>query len=72
VSFIDFARGYGVEIDYSKLYPSDRIKRCGTTEKPKSSNGAYFWDGERGWVMNWAGMKIYMQGHGLMKKSVRG
>jgi len=55
VSFIDFARGYGVEIDYSKLYPSDRIKRCGTTEKPKSSNGAYFWDGERGWVMNWAG-----------------
>lgn len=55
MSFIDFARGYGVEIDYSKLYPSDRIKRCGTTEKPKSSNGAYFWDGERGWVMNWAG-----------------
>jgi len=55
VSFIDFARGHGVEISYSKLYPSDRIKRCGTTEKPKSGNGAYFWDGERGWVMNWAG-----------------
>jgi len=55
VSFIDFARGHGVEIDYSKFYPSDRIKRCGTTEKPKSGNGAYFWDGERGWVMNWAG-----------------
>ena len=55
MSFIDFARGHGVEIDYSKLYPSERIKRCGTTEKPKSGNGAYFWDGERGWVMNWAG-----------------
>ena len=55
MNFIDFARGHGVEIDYSKLYPSDRIKRCGTTEKPKSGNGAYFWDGERGWVMNWAG-----------------
>lgn len=55
MSFIDFARGHGVEIDYSKFYPSDRIKRCGTTEKPKSGNGAYFWDGERGWVMNWAG-----------------
>ena len=55
MNFIDFARGHGVEIDYSKLYPSDRIKRCGTTEKPKSGNGAYFWDGERGWVMNWSG-----------------
>ena len=55
MNFIDFARGHGVEIDYSKLDPSERIKRCGTTEKPKSGNGAYFWDGERGWVMNWAG-----------------
>ena len=55
MSFIDFARGHGVEIDYSQLYPSERIKRCGTTEKPRSGNGAYFWDGERGWVMNWSG-----------------
>jgi putative DNA primase/helicase len=53
--FIDFARAHGVEIDHTLLYASDRIKRCGTVEKPKSGNGAYFWDGERGWVMDWSG-----------------
>jgi putative DNA primase/helicase len=55
MSFIDFARGHGVEIDHSHLYPSERIRRCGTTEKPRSTNGAYFWDGDRGWVFNWSG-----------------
>lgn len=55
MGFIDFARAHGVEIHYDKLHPSDRIKRCGTTLKPKSDNGAYFWDGERGWVMDWSG-----------------
>ena len=55
MSFIAFARAHGVEIDPAKLYASERIKRCGTTEKPKAKNGAYFWDGERGWVWNWAG-----------------
>jgi putative DNA primase/helicase len=55
MSFIDFARAHGVEIDPSKLYASDRIKRTGTVEKPRSDNGAYFWDGERGWVMDWSG-----------------
>jgi putative DNA primase/helicase len=54
-TFIDFARAHGVDIDPAKLYASERIKRCGTTEKPRSTNGAYFWDGERGWVWNWAG-----------------
>lgn len=54
MSFIDFARAHGVEIDPARLYASERIKRCGTTEKPKGKNGAYFWDGERGWVFNWA------------------
>ena len=53
--FIDFARAHGVEIDHTRLYASDKIKRCGTVEKPKSGNGAYFWDGERGWVMDWSG-----------------
>jgi len=53
--FIDFARLNGVEIDSNRLYASDKIKRCGTVEKPKSGNGAYFWDGERGWVMDWSG-----------------
>jgi putative DNA primase/helicase len=53
--FVDFARAHGVEIDHTRLYASDKIKRCGTVEKPKSGNGAYFWDGERGWVMDWSG-----------------
>lgn len=54
MNFIDFARSHGVEIDPGKLYASERIKRCGTTEKPRGTNGAYFWDGERGWVFNWS------------------
>ena len=55
MSFIQFARAHGVEIDPARLYPSEKIKRCGTVEKPRSRNGAYFWDGQRGWVFNWAG-----------------
>lgn len=55
MNFIDFARAHGVEINYDKFGASDRIRRCGTTDKPRSDNGAYFWDGQRGWVMNWAG-----------------
>jgi putative DNA primase/helicase len=54
MNFIDFARLNGVQIDLNQFYPSDRILRCGTVDKPKSTNGAYFWDGQRGWVMNWA------------------
>lgn len=54
-SFVDFARAHGVEIDPAKLYASERIKRCPTTDKPRSTNGAYFWDGERGWIFNWSG-----------------
>ena len=53
--FIDFARAHGVEIDPNRLYASDKIKRTGTTNKPKSDNGAYFWDGQRGWIMDWSG-----------------
>lgn len=55
MSFILFARAHGVDIDPNKLFPSDRIRRCGTVEKPRSGNGAYFWDGQRGWVMDWSG-----------------
>lgn len=53
--FITFARAHGVDIDPGKLYASDRIRRTGTVEKPRSGNGAYFWDGQRGWVMDWSG-----------------
>jgi putative DNA primase/helicase len=55
MNFIDFARVHGVAIDPNRLYASERIKRCGTVEKPNSGNGAYFWDGSRGWVMDWSG-----------------
>jgi len=55
MNFIDFARIHGVSIDPNRLYASDKIKRCGTVEKPNSGNGAYFWDGQRGWVMDWSG-----------------
>ena len=40
MSFIDFARANGVDIDISRLYPSENIKRTGTVDKPKSTNGA--------------------------------
>lgn len=55
MSFVDFARAHGVEIDPAHLYPSDKIRRCGTTAKPRSQNGAFFWDGHRGWVQDWSG-----------------
>ena len=53
MQFVDFARAHGLLI--GDLYPSEKIRRCGTVDKPKSTNGAYFYDGERGWVFNWSG-----------------
>ena len=54
-SFIDFARAHGVQIEPSRFHAGDKIRRCGTVDKPKSTNGAWFWDGARGFVWNWAG-----------------
>lgn len=51
--FIDFANANGLLI--KDLHPSEKIKRCATVAHPKKLNGAYFWDGERGWVFDWAG-----------------
>lgn len=53
--FLTFARQHGVLIDPAKFAPSQKIRRCGTASKPRSDNGAWFWDGERGWVMDWSG-----------------
>ena len=53
--FIDFARAHGIEINAAQFTPSQRIKRCPTTDKPRSKNGAFFFDGTRGWVFNWSG-----------------
>jgi len=36
MSFIDFARIYGVEIVPNRLIASERIKCCGTVDKPRS------------------------------------
>lgn len=52
-SFVDFARAHGVLV--RSLAPSDRIRRCPTVDHRHSQNGAYFWDGARGWVMRWDG-----------------
>lgn len=52
-NFTDFARAHGVLI--KDLYPADKIRRCPTVEHPRSTNGAYSWDGHRGWVMCWDG-----------------
>lgn len=53
VSFVQFARTHGVDV--VDLCPSDHIQRCATLDHPRSKNGAYFWDGARGWVFNWSG-----------------
>ena len=55
MNFIDFARAHGVDIDPNRLYAADKICRTGTVDKPRSINGAYWWDGTRGWVMDWSG-----------------
>ncbi len=54
-AFIAFARVHGVEIDASKLDDSGKLRRCGTTDHPRSKNGAYVWDGRGGFVWAWDG-----------------
>lgn len=54
MDFITFARAHGLEINPAKFYAGPKIKRCGTVDKPNGTNGAYFFDGARGWVFNWA------------------
>lgn len=59
--FSDFAQAHGLLI--RDLYPSQRIQRCPTANKPTQKNGAYSWDGERGWVFAWDGdATIYFYG----------
>lgn len=52
MSFEAFATAHGLQID--QLYPADRVQRCSTADKPRGKNGAFFWDGVRGWVSDWA------------------
>lgn len=52
-TFSEFARVNGVLI--KDLFASSRIQRCPTVAHERSTNGAYYWDGDRGWVMAWDG-----------------
>lgn len=54
-TFIDFARAHGIDIDPGRLMPREKVQRCPTVEHPRSKNGAYYWDGQRGWVFAWDG-----------------
>lgn len=51
MSFLAFAASHGLAIQ--RLIADGSIHRCPTTEKPRSDNGAYMLDHDRGWVMDW-------------------
>lgn len=51
MNFLDFARANGVLID--RLIDDGRIHRCATTAHERKRNGAYVYDGARGWVHAW-------------------
>lgn len=51
--FVNFAQAHGLLI--GDLYASERIRRCPTETNPRKKNGAYYWDGERGYVFAWDG-----------------
>lgn len=51
MTFTHFARMYGFILP--DLYPSERVLRCPTEQRPHSTDGAYFWNGRRGWVSDW-------------------
>ena len=58
MSFVAFARSYGLELDYA--IPDGRWHRTPTADKRKSKkNGAYIFDGVRGVVKNFATMADY-------------
>ena len=51
MSFVAFARSHGLVLDYAVA--DGRIRRVPTESKPRSRNGAYWFDGRRGWVQAW-------------------
>lgn len=52
MDFQSFACAQGLQIAH--LCPADKVQRCATVDKPHSKNGAFFWDGFKGWVSDWA------------------
>lgn len=51
MQFEAFARGHGLLIEHVR--PVAEIQRCPTVEHPRARNGAWFFDGQRGWVCAW-------------------
>lgn len=51
MSFSMFARACGVIVDHPRT--DGKIHRCGTVAHPRSRNGAYAFDGRRGWAQAW-------------------
>lgn len=52
MDFDAFARQHGLILP-AHLFPSPKIRRCATDEHPRARNGAFMYDGERGWVRAW-------------------
>ena len=51
MQFADFARAHGLLIRDLRI--TDKIQRCPTVDHPRSTNGAYVFDGRRGWIQRW-------------------
>lgn len=51
MNFAEFAMSAGL---VSRSFIADgKIHRCGTQKNPRSKNGAYMFNGKRGWCMRW-------------------
>jgi putative DNA primase/helicase len=51
MTFTAFAMSHGLIVD--QIYPSPKIQRCATEDKPRSKNAAYMFDGLRGFIYRW-------------------
>lgn len=56
MGFCEFAASLGL---LSNSFIADgRIHRCGTVNNPREKNGAYWFDGKRGWCMRWGATDV--------------
>lgn len=56
MNFYEFAASLGL---LSRSFIADgKIHRCGTINHPRSLNGAYWFDGQRGWCMRWGAIDV--------------
>lgn len=59
MSFVEFAKSYGLIVDYVKA--DAKWHRVRTLDKPQHKNGAYLFDGTRGLIKNWATMDTVLK-----------